>query len=46
MSSCVTQVYDTSNANFQASVTLPYTDGFNGGEILGGFDTSYNQMIF
>jgi hypothetical protein len=44
--SCVTQVYDTSNANFQASVTLPYTDGFNGGEILGGFDTSYNQMIF
>ena len=44
--SCVTQVYDTSNANFQASVTIPYTDGFNGGEILGGFDTSYNQMIF
>ena len=42
--SCVTQVYDTSNANFQAAVTLPSSDG--GGEILGGFDTSYNQMIF
>ncbi len=39
--SCVTQVYDTSNANFQASVTIS-----SGGEILGGYDTSLNQLIF
>ena len=44
MPSCVTQVYDTSNANFQTSVTVTVTD--TSGEILGGFDTSYNQMIF
>ena len=39
--SCVNQVYDSSNAKFQASVTIP-----SGGEILGGFDVSSNQMIF
>ena len=39
--SCVNQVYDTSNANFQASVTIP-----SGGEILGGYDASLNQLIF
>ena len=42
--SCVNQVYDTSNANFQASVTLPNFDG--GGEILGGYDASLNQLFF
>jgi len=42
--SCVNQVYDTSNANFQASVTIPSGDG--GGEILGGYDASLNQLIF
>jgi hypothetical protein len=44
MSSCVNQVYDSSNAAFQASVTLPSSDG--GGEILGGYDASLNQLIF
>ena len=39
--SCVNQVYDSSNAKFQASMTIP-----SGGEILGGFDVSSNQMIF
>ena len=39
--SCVTQVYDTSNANFQASVT-----DTSGGEILGGYDASLNQLFF
>jgi hypothetical protein len=41
MSSCVNQVYDSPNANFQASVTIP-----SGGDILGGYDASQNQMIF
>jgi hypothetical protein len=41
MSSCVNQVYDSSNAKFEASVTIP-----SGGEILGGFDVSLNRMIF
>ena len=47
--SCVTQVYDTPNANFQASVSLPeYNEEGNalGGEILGGYDASLNQLIF
>ena len=39
--SCVNQVYDTSNANFQASVT-----DTSGGEILGGYDASLNQLFF
>jgi len=39
--SCVNQVYDSPNANFQASVTIP-----SGGDILGGYDASQNQMIF
>ncbi len=48
--SCVNQVYDTSNATFQASVTLPeYVNaGKNalGGDMLGGYDTSLNKLIF
>jgi hypothetical protein len=43
MSSCVNQVYDTPNAKFQASVTIPSRYG---GEILGGYDVSLNQLIF
>ena len=39
--SCVNQVYETDNAAFQAYVTLP-----SGGEILGGYDASLNQLIF
>ena len=42
--SCVNQVYETDNAAFQASVTLPSGDG--GGEFLGGYDASLNQLIF
>lgn len=41
MSSCVNQVYDSSNAYFQASVTIP-----SGGDILGGYDASLNKLIF
>jgi hypothetical protein len=40
MSSCVNQVYDSPNANFQASVPADF------GEILGGFDVALNKMIF
>tara|TARA_B110000967_G_scaffold205146_1_gene249050 strand:- start:732 stop:2996 length:2265 start_codon:yes stop_codon:yes gene_type:complete len=47
--SCVNHVYDTSNATFQASVTLPeYDEAGNalGGDILGGYDASLNQLFF
>jgi hypothetical protein len=39
--SCVNQVYDSSNAMFEASVTIP-----SGGEILGGYDISLNKILF
>jgi len=39
--SCVNRVYETDNAKFQSSVT-----DSSGGEILGGYDVSYNQLIF
>jgi hypothetical protein len=39
--SCVNQIYDSSNAYFQASVTIP-----SGGDILGGYDASLNKLIF
>ena len=32
--SCVNQVYDTSNAKFEASVTIPSYGYYSGGEIL------------
>lgn len=39
--SCVNRVYETDNAKFQSSVA-----DSSGGEILGGYDVSYNQLIF
>ena len=43
--SCVNQVYDTSNANFQASVSLP-SNVLNGGNFVGGYDAILNKVIF
>ncbi len=43
--SCVNHVYDSSNANFQASVSLP-SNVLNGGNFVGGYDAILNKVIF
>ena len=43
--SCVNQVYESDNANFQASVSLP-SNVLNGGNFVGGYDAILNKVIF